>query len=71
MTAGVVALLLLITYRSPVLGLVPLIVVGTADRLAAVLATQVMAALDVAWDESTVGICPSSSSEPAPTTPCC
>ena len=55
-TAGVVALLLLITYRSPVLWLVPLIVVGTADRLAAVLATQVMAALDVAWDESTVGI---------------
>jgi putative drug exporter of the RND superfamily len=55
-TAGVVALLLLITYRSPVLWLIPLIVVGTADRLAAVLATQVMAALDVAWDESTVGI---------------
>ncbi len=55
-TAGVVALLLLITYRSPVLWLIPLIVVGTADRLAAVLATQVMAVLDVAWDESTVGI---------------
>ena len=55
-TAGVVALLLLITYRSPVLWLVPLIVVGTADRLAAVLATQAMAVLDIAWDESTVGI---------------
>ncbi|KRF37549.1 MMPL family transporter [Nocardioides sp. Soil805] len=55
-TAGVVALLLLITYRSPILWLIPLIVVGTADRLAAVLATQVMAVLDVAWDESTVGI---------------
>jgi RND superfamily putative drug exporter len=55
-TAGVVALLLLITYRSPVLWLIPLIVVGTADRLAAVLATQAMAVLDVAWDESTVGI---------------
>lgn len=55
-TAGVVALLLLITYRSPILWLVPLTVVGLADRLSAVLATQVMAVLDVAWDESTVGI---------------
>ena len=55
-TALVVAVLLVITYRSPVLWLVPLIVVGVADRLAAVLATQLMAAVDVAWDESTVGI---------------
>ncbi|KRB76445.1 hypothetical protein ASE01_15900 [Nocardioides sp. Root190] len=55
-TAGVVALLLVITYRSPVLWLVPLLVVGIADRLAAILATRVMAALDVAWNESTVGI---------------
>jgi len=55
-TALVVAVLLVITYRSPVLWLVPLAVVGVADRLAAVLATQVMAAVDVAWDESTVGI---------------
>ena len=35
-TAGVVALLLLFTYRSPVLWLVPLTVVGVADRLAAI-----------------------------------
>lgn len=55
-TALVVAVLLIITYRSPVLWVVPLVVVGTADRLAAVVATQVMAALDVAWDESTIGI---------------
>lgn len=55
-TAGVVALLLVITYRSPVLWLVPLTVVGLADRLAAVLATQLMAVTGVAWDESTVGI---------------
>ena len=40
-TAGVVALLLIITYRSPVLWLVPLTVVGVADRLAAVVATNV------------------------------
>lgn len=55
-TAVIVAILLVITYRSPVLWIVPLAVVGVADRFAAVLATQVMAALDVAWDESTVGI---------------
>ena len=55
-TASVVAILLVLTYRSPVLWLVPLLVVGVADRLAAILATRVMAALDVAWNESTVGI---------------
>ena len=55
-TAGVVALLLILTYRSPVLWLVPLTVVGVADRLAAVVATQAMQAVDVAWDASTVGI---------------
>lgn len=55
-TAGVVALLLVITYRSPVLWLVPLTVVGVADRLSAVVATQLMAATGIAWDESTVGI---------------
>ena len=42
-TASVVALLLVLTYRSPVLWLIPLTVVGVADRLAAVVATQVMA----------------------------
>ncbi|MBM6400540.1 MMPL family transporter [Phycicoccus sonneratiae] len=55
-TASVVALLLVITYRSPVLWLVPLTVVGVADQLAAVLATRTLAVFDVAWDESTVGI---------------
>ncbi|MFC6286737.1 MMPL family transporter [Nocardioides sp. GCM10027113] len=55
-TATVVAILLIVTYRSPVLWLVPLVVVGVADRLAAVLATQVLAVVEVPWDESTVGI---------------
>jgi RND superfamily putative drug exporter len=55
-TALVVALLLVITYRSPVLWLVPLVVVGVADRLASVLATQLMAGVGVAWDGSTTGI---------------
>lgn len=55
-TASVVAILLVITYRSPVLWLVPLTVVAVADQLAAVLATHTLAAFDVLWDESTIGI---------------
>ncbi len=55
-TAGVVGLLLLITYRSPLLWLVPLLVVGVADQLAGVLATHVLAATGMAWNGSTVGI---------------
>lgn len=55
-TASVVAVLLLVTYRSPVLWVVPLAVVAVADRTAVVLATHVLAAVDVPWDESTLGI---------------
>jgi RND superfamily putative drug exporter len=55
-TAAVVAILLIITYRSPVLWLVPLTVVAIADRLAAIVSTNVLEAVSVAWDESTVGI---------------
>jgi RND superfamily putative drug exporter len=52
----VVALLLIITYRSPVLWLVPLTVVAIADRFAAITATNVLEVVGLAWDESTVGI---------------
>ncbi len=55
-TASVVAVLLIVTYRSPVLWLVPLTVVGVADRTAVTLATRVLAELGVPWDESTTGI---------------
>lgn len=55
-TALVVAVLLVATYRSPVLWLIPLTVVGLADQVAAVAATRVLAAFDLAWNESTVGI---------------
>jgi RND superfamily putative drug exporter len=55
-TALVVAVLLILTYRSPLLWTVPLVVVGVADRLAAVLATHGLKLADVPWDESTVGI---------------
>ncbi len=55
-TASVVAILLLITYRSPILWLIPLIVVGVADALAGTVATRVLAATGTPWDESTTGI---------------
>ena len=55
-TAAVVAILLILTYRSPVLWLVPLTVVGIADRFAAIAATNVLELTGLAWDESTVGI---------------
>lgn len=55
-TASVVAVLLIITYRSPVLWLVPLLVVGIADRLASVAATHALTGLGVAFDQSTTGI---------------
>ena len=55
-TASVVAFLLVITYRSPILWLIPLTVIGVADRLAAVLATHVLELTGTTWDESTIGI---------------
>ena len=55
-TASVVAVLLIVTYRSPVLWIVPLAVVGTADQLAATAATHVLRAAGVPWDDSTIGI---------------
>lgn len=55
-TATVVALLLIITYRSPVLWLVPLAVIGFADRVAAVLGTAVAQAVGMTPDGSTSGI---------------
>jgi putative drug exporter of the RND superfamily len=55
-TAAVVALLLIITYRSPVLWLVPLAVIGFADRVAAVVGTAVAGGLGMDPDGSTSGI---------------
>ena len=55
-TASVVAVLLILTYRSPVLWIVPLAVVGVADQVAAVAATHVLRLTGVPWDESTIGI---------------
>jgi RND superfamily putative drug exporter len=55
-TASIVAILLVLTYRSPILWLIPLTVIGVADRVAMVAATHALSALDVAGDESTTGI---------------
>ncbi|MGD8150916.1 MMPL family transporter [Ornithinimicrobium sp. Y1694] len=55
-TASVVAVLLIITYRSPILWVIPLAVVGLGDQVAATIATHVLKTFGVAWDESTFGI---------------
>lgn len=55
-TALVVALLLLVTYRSPVLWLVPLAVVGIADRLATVVVGGLAPKFGVSVDGSAGGI---------------
>ena len=55
-TGAVVALLLIITYRSPVLWLVPLLVIAFADRVAAVLGGAIAEATGMGGDGSTTGI---------------
>ncbi|GAA0263237.1 MMPL family transporter [Cryptosporangium japonicum] len=55
-TAGVVAALLLITYRSPILWLVPLAVVGTADVVAGSVIALMSRATGLNIDPSTTGI---------------
>ncbi|CAM2835461.1 MMPL family transporter [Skermania piniformis] len=55
-TAAVVALLLILTYRSPVLWLIPLLVVALADRAGSVLAARVTELAGLTVDGSTAGI---------------
>ena len=55
-TAIVVIVLLLFTYRSPTLWLVPLLVIGTADRMAQILAGQVAQWFNITLDGSVTGI---------------
>ena len=55
-TVIVVALLLLITYRSPVLWLIPLLVVGTADGVSGQLARRVLGIFGIVPDGSVTGI---------------
>ncbi|HET7725230.1 MAG TPA: MMPL family transporter [Propionibacteriaceae bacterium] len=55
-TALVVAILLIVTYRSPVLWLIPLTIVGLADQVAGSAATHILTALGMTFDQSTTGI---------------
>ncbi len=55
-TVAVVAVLLIITYRSPVLWLVPLVVIAFADRVAAVTGSAVAQLTGFGGDGSTSGI---------------
>ena len=55
-TVIVVAILLLVTYRSPWLWLVPLVVVGLADGLAGIAAARVAALAGITLDASVTGI---------------
>ncbi|WP_435527688.1 MMPL family transporter [Microbacterium aurantiacum] len=55
-TVIVVAILLLVTYRSPTLWIVPLIVVGVSDVLAGIVAARVASAVGIQLDASTTGI---------------
>lgn len=55
-TVIVVAVLLLVTYRSPWLWLVPLVVVGLADGVAGIVAARVAALAGITLDASVTGI---------------
>ena len=55
-TVGIVALLLLLTYRSPILWLVPLAVVGLADQLAAAVTGAVGHAFDLPFDTGIISV---------------
>ncbi len=55
-TAGVVVILLLVTYRSPILWVVPLVVVGFGDALAGTVAKKVADLLGTQLDGSVTGI---------------
>lgn len=55
-TVVVVALLLIVTYRSPLLWLVPLAVVGFADRISSAVTALLSRHTDLAIDASTGGI---------------
>lgn len=55
-TIGIVALLLIITYRSPVLWLVPLVVVAFADQLAGKAAAAVGQAMQLQFDSGIISV---------------
>lgn len=55
-TIGIVALLLIITYRSPILWLIPLVIVALADRLAGLVTDEVGTALGLEFDAGIISV---------------
>ncbi|WP_335339015.1 MMPL family transporter [Microterricola viridarii] len=55
-TIGIVALLLILTYRSPVLWLIPLVVVAIADRLASLVTNTAGTALGLEFDSGIISV---------------
>ncbi len=55
-TIGIVALLLILTYRSPILWLIPLTVVALADRLASLATNSVGTALGLEFDAGIISV---------------
>lgn len=55
-TVVIVALLLIITYRSPILWLLPLIVIGTADGLASTVTAALGDAFDLQFDAGIISV---------------
>lgn len=55
-SVGVVAVLLIVTYRSPVLWLVPLSLVAIAERTATTIASRVVDSVGLVWDGQVAGI---------------
>ncbi|WP_139417922.1 MMPL family transporter [Agromyces laixinhei] len=55
-TIAIVALLLILTYRSPVLWLIPLVVVAFADQLAGKVTAAVGTALDLQFDAGIISV---------------
>ena len=55
-TIGIVALLLIFTYRSPILWIVPLVVIAIADRMASLVTSTVGTALELQFDAGIVSV---------------
>ncbi len=55
-TIAIVAILLVLTYRSPILWLIPLVVVGAADRLATGVTAAIGNAMDLQFDAGIISV---------------
>lgn len=55
-TIGIVALLLILTYRSPILWIVPLVIIAIADRMASLVTSTVGTGLELQFDSGIVSV---------------